>query len=154
MPAYPKPDTDSRMALEVDRLLRQLKYPPSSVVARSASRPSSPSMHRPHGAAASELTPAGVWGRVALGVLVAVAVPLWPYPQSCGVSLGLYLAGVSVVVIAGGWAGFASFQRRMGIAHVFALAIALWGGTLAGVEILPRVGYARVEAPWLCGGGS
>jgi hypothetical protein len=34
--------------------------------------------------------------------------------------------------------------------HAVAILLALWGTGLILTEVLPRVGYARTEATWLC----
>jgi len=39
---------------------------------------------------------------------------------------------------------------RSALAHTLSIALFCWGGVLAAREILPRVGYARTRATWLC----
>lgn len=92
------------------------------------------------------------WTRacVGLGVLVAAAVPRWPYARDCGAGLILYLFAVGMVVIAGTWGALLTWDRRLGYAHIVALGTLLWGLTLTSQELLMRVGYAKAQATWFC----
>ena len=145
-------DWDKEMA-EVDRLLKKLPYaePHPSRIPSSA-----PSEKRP--AVAGEmlaLADAGggrgaTWARVGLGLLVGIAMPLWPYAHACGFKLFLYLGGVLTVIVAGLWGGLSSWKRRMGFAHLLAQGLILWGLVLAAREVLPRVGYAKAATTWFC----
>jgi len=147
----PPHDVNQKLEWEVNRLLSQLKYPPAAVARPRASRPSM----RTRVDAAVEGTgpsPAGVWGRVALGGLLVFAISQWPYSRACGVPLGFYLVVIATVTLVGGWAGVASWKRRMALAHILGLCLGLWGVALTAAEILPRVGYARAQATWMCGG--
>jgi len=144
----PQQDVNQQLELEVNRLLRQLKHPPSTVT--RASRPSV--RVSGHVRAEDEApTPAGVWVRVALGGLLAIAITQWPYSRACGVSLGLYLITTAMVMLVAGWTGISSWKRRMGGAHIIALCLGLWGVAYFTAELLPRVGYARAHATWMCG---
>lgn len=156
------------MKAEVNRLLRQLG--PSAAPASPASAPPGPGT-RPLGRAGPGFRPGqgvrprsgplthppavtlpssrGVWGRVALGVALTGAMTQWPY-RYCGLSLLGYLAAVTVVVVAGVWAGHAAWRRRMGRAHVIAIGVIFAGAALAALQILPRFGYAAMETTWRC----
>ncbi len=90
------------------------------------------------------------WVRVGLAVAVAAGMTQWPYQNSCGVGLFIYLGAVSGVVMAGLWSSVTSWQRRMGLAHSIALLVTLWGFVLAAAAVLPRIGYARTAALWWC----
>jgi hypothetical protein len=92
----------------------------------------------------------GVWARVALSVLLAVAVTQWPYAGGCGLGLGLKIAAIAVVAMAGVWAAARSWRRRMATAHITALLVVAWGLALLTVEVMPRTGYWSDPAPWLC----
>ena len=46
--------------------------------------------------------------------------------------------------------GVTDWYRRLGWAHTLSLMVALWGIFLAGREILPRIGYAKHIAYWVC----
>jgi hypothetical protein len=74
----------------------------------------------------------------------------WPYPHGCGLRLIFYLVGVLVVLVAGFWSSLSSWKRRLGLAHILSQLLIIWGLVLAGREVLPRVGYAKMEAPWFC----
>ena len=94
-----------------------------------------------------------VWSCVALGVLLGSALPYWPYEKACGWWLGIYLAAVEIVVVAGIWASRVSWKSRLGFAHVIAVATIIWGLALTAQEVLPRVGYAKVRQAWRCHDG-
>jgi hypothetical protein len=90
------------------------------------------------------------WLRVVLAVLLAGALPFWPYARGCGLGLYLYLGAAAVAVTAGLWAASSTWQRRRARAHVIALLVILWGLGLIAQEVLPRVGYAKQPARWTC----
>ena len=91
-----------------------------------------------------------MWARVGLGVVVAVALTQWPYAQTCGAGLLVYLLAVSTVLVTGVWGGMASWRGRLASAHVIALSTILWGLALVAHEILPRAGYSTPSASWWC----
>ncbi|HTS88996.1 MAG TPA: hypothetical protein VMG41_10935 [Gemmatimonadales bacterium] len=93
------------------------------------------------------------WLRVILGLLLAIGMTQWPYPTACGLNLAVYLTAIMVVIVAGFWSAISSWRRRLGLAHVLALLVLLWGGILAAREVLPRVGYARHARTWSCDAG-
>jgi hypothetical protein len=61
---------------------------------------------------------------------------------------------VAALMAAGLWSGVWTWRHRSGKAHLLSLLIILWGGTLAALEVLPRLGYAipteAHPASWLC----
>lgn len=91
-----------------------------------------------------------VWGRVALALVLAVVVNQWPYGVDCGWSLFFYMGALMAVTVAGVWGALSTWHRRMGLAHILALLVVVWGGLLTLDRILPRVGYAAVPANWTC----
>lgn len=91
-----------------------------------------------------------VWGRVALGLVLAGVVNQWPYGTECGVSLMFYMSALTAVIVAGVWGARSTWHRRMGLAHIVALLVVAWGSLLAADRILPRIGYAAVHATWRC----
>ena len=90
------------------------------------------------------------WLRVLLGLVLAGAMTQWPYVHQCGVELYFYLTAAITVIVAGIWSGISSWYRRLGWAHTLSLLVVLWGMFLAGREILPRIGYAKHIAYWVC----
>jgi hypothetical protein len=90
------------------------------------------------------------WFRVGLGVVLGIGMMVWPYSHVCGAKLLFYLIGASTVVVAGGWGGFSSWRRRLGLAHVLSLGVVLWGLALVAAVALPRMGYASHPAIWFC----
>lgn len=150
MPNHPRSADPKDMAGEVDRLLRQLNPPATRrAPSRPAPRPAS-SVAPVRNAAPSPPSPLGVWGRVALGGLLLMALTQWPYPF-CGPSLGGYLFAVGMVPVAGTWAAHGSWRLRMGGAHLVAILVILVGAGLGAHAVLARVGYTAVRATWGCG---
>jgi hypothetical protein len=141
-------DWDKELA-EVDKLLNQLPThrEEQAAAAQAAKRPLSAT--RPD-AAQETGGRLGTWARVALGLLLGVGMPLWPYEHACGVKLFLYFGGVLVVVVAGVWSSLSSWKRRMGVAHVLSQLLVIWGLVLTAQVVLPRVGYAHSSATWFC----
>lgn len=146
-------DWEQEMA-EVDRLLQKLP----SHAEPAAGAEAGPTARRPAVAAPAAPAPAGLsgaawlgtWARVILGLLLGIGMTQWPYTHGCGLRLLFYLVGVAAVITAGVWSSISSWRRRLGLAHVLAQALIIWGLVLAAREVLPRVGYARTSAPWLC----
>jgi hypothetical protein len=99
---------------------------------------------------AEPMRPLAVWACVGLGALLGIAILEWPYARECGWWLMWYLGAVGMVVVAGIWAAWHAWDSRIGIAHVVALIIVFWGCSLTAREVLPRVGYAKSSAGWLC----
>jgi hypothetical protein len=171
-PSSSSPDHD--LAQEIERLMKHLpKADPRLLgtpgampavrpsVARSAlagSTPTSrtptartPAARTPSDAAATPLAQqAHVWGRVALAAGFAAAVAEYQYSRNCGWMLGLYLAVVAVVMIAGAWGSIVSWRGRNLPAHVLSLVVVFWGIVLAAEQVLPRIGYAASDASWAC----
>ena len=92
----------------------------------------------------------GTWFRVVLAASLLSALVVWPFPKWCGGGLALFLASCGLGVITSLWATGASWSHRRGFAHV--LGLLTLGGTLvlAGLEVLPRIGYAKEARTWLC----
>jgi hypothetical protein len=90
------------------------------------------------------------WVRLALGLALGAAMTQWPYTHGCGVPLFAYLGGVLAVLVAALWSGVSSWRTRSALAHFLSLALFVWGGFLAAREILPRIGYAKQGAAWVC----
>jgi len=143
-------DWEKEMA-EVDRLLKKLPYGEPTSSASSAPTVRKTPAVAPPGA---DLTAAGqwlgTWARVVLGLLIGIGMTQWPYTHGCGLRLIFYLIGVAAVIAAGIWSGISSWKRRLGVAHVLSQGLIILGLVLAAREVLPRIGYAKAEAPWLC----
>lgn len=97
-------------------------------------------------------SPLGVAFRVGLALALAVGIHFWPYSARCGLGLAGYLASVTVIIAAGGWAAISTWHARAGRAHLLSLLVVTWGIALAAVEVLPRIGYASDPArvQWVC----
>lgn len=94
----------------------------------------------------------GVMLRLVLAVALGVGILFWPYDARCGIGLAGYLGAVTAIVGAGIWTSVWSWRHRAARAHVLSLLIILWGGVLAAIEVLPRVGYAKdvARVEWMC----
>jgi hypothetical protein len=95
-------------------------------------------------------TVAMTWFWVALAVLLAVALPIWPYGKGCGLQLFFYLGAATLALLAGLAGAVNSWRSRRGLAHLVSLAVVVFAGVMAASEVLPRVGYAAQQATWLC----
>jgi hypothetical protein len=147
-------DWDKEMA-EVDRLLKKLPYAEPGLRGGgdpTVKRASVPAGGAAPGAAgrATGREALGTWARVALGLLIGIGMTQWPYTHGCDLRLIFYLAGVLAVLAAGVWSSISSWRRRLGWAHVLSQGLIIWGLVLAAREVLPRIGYAKASAPWLC----
>ena len=143
-------DWDKEMA-EIDKVLA--KTPPAQLTERSGGG-ASPAAR---GARGGDVTaPAGrravlsTWFRVGLGVALAAGMTQWPYFHACGTPLFLYLGAVGMVGLSGIWGLITSWRRRIGLAHTISFVVLLAGLGLAASAILPRVGYAKGAATWIC----
>lgn len=95
-----------------------------------------------------------VWARLIVVGTLGGAVLWWPYGRSCGFGLSTYLAATSMITIGGLWVVACTWIQRMARTHAIAMLLTLWGVGLIGIEILPRIGYARTDpshpATWFC----
>ena len=151
-------DWDKEMA-EVDRLLKKLpEADPSLGRGGAAATVKKPALGSGTPAAFDDARGGaqwiGTWTRVILGLLIGIGMTQWPYTHGCGVKFIFYMIGVFAVLAAGCWSSISSWKRRLGVAHVLAQGLIIWGLVLAAREILPRIGYAKVAAPWLCSDGA
>ena len=96
----------------------------------------------------------GVFARLMLAVVLGLAMLFWPYSARCGPGLFAYLFASGMVVVGGVWSAVWTWRHRSAQAHVLSLLLVLWGLVLAGLEILPRTGYAaptsQHPATWMC----
>lgn len=93
---------------------------------------------------------ARTWFWAVLALLLAVALPIWPYGTECGLQFFFYLGAVTLALVAGAAGAIASWGARSGLAHMISLAVVLWSGALAAREVLPRIGYAAQAKAWFC----
>lgn len=171
-PSSSSPDHD--LAQEIERLMKHLPKADPRLLgtpgAMPAIRPSgarpaitgttpaartpaarTPASRTPTDASLSPLAQqAPIWGRVALAAGFAAAVAEYQYTRNCGWMLGLYLAVVALVMIAGAWGSIVSWRGRNLPAHVLSLIVVFWGIVLAAEQVLPRIGYAASDAFWAC----
>lgn len=146
-------DWDKEMA-EIDKMIASGPPAPAPAsqpapVAKAARAPSAPAAP-PRGAAGSRYAVLFTWVRLALGLSLGAAMTQWPYTHGCGLPLFVYLGAVLAVVIAGVWSGISSWNTRSGFAHFLSIGLLVWGGVLAAREVLPRIGYAKQAAEWVC----
>ena len=96
----------------------------------------------------------GVFLRLTLTVALGVGMVFWPYSARCGLGLAGYLAATTVLVVAGGWSAIWTWRHRTARGHMLSLLLLLWGLVLTGIDVLPRVGYAKPTANhpafWAC----
>jgi len=151
---FREPASNQGEAAVVNSLIRKLRpyAPETSYVSERPSTIGARPLSRLRPIKAS-MSVAGVWSCVALGVLLGAALPQWPYAKACGWWLGLYMAAVEIVVVAGIWAARASWKSRLGFAHVIAVCTIMWGLGLTAQEVLPRIGYAKARLAWRCHDG-
>ena len=106
------------------------------------------------GTTASRASTWALYGRIGLSVALGVGMMFWPYDAKCGAGLSLYLGAVAAVIISGIWSAVWSWKHRAARLHSLSLLLVLWGLVLGSLEVLPRVGYAKVTLPhqaaWVC----
>jgi hypothetical protein len=90
------------------------------------------------------------WFWVVLALLLAVALPLWPYGKECGLQFFFYLGATTLALLAGAAGAVSSWAARRGLAHVLSLLVVVWAGAMGAREVLPRAGYAAQSKTWLC----
>lgn len=137
----PPRDWDKELA-NIDRALAKQSSPaPPVAPGRPAGGPAVPARGR---------SVALTWFWVVLGVILVVALPLWPYEKACGLRLIFFLGAIGITAVVGVLAALASWAHRRGFAHVLSLLIVACAGVLAAREVLPRIGYAKQSATWVC----
>lgn len=96
----------------------------------------------------------GVFARLILVILLGFGMLFWPYSARCGPGLFAFLFASGMVVVGGVWSAVWTWRHRSAQAHVLSLLLVIWGLVLAGLEILPRTGYAAPStqhpATWMC----
>ena len=96
----------------------------------------------------------GAWARLLLVGALAGGMASWPYPRQCGVGLFAYVFAGVVIGAGSLWVVTLTWRWRMPRTHALALMMVLVSLVLVGAQVLPRVGYARVDpaspAHWRC----
>ena len=96
----------------------------------------------------------GVFARLTLAVALGVAIAFWPYAARCGLGLAAYLGAVATLIAAGVWSSVWTWRHGAAKGHTLSLLLILWGLVLAGIDVLPRAGYAIPTAThptnWTC----
>jgi hypothetical protein len=90
------------------------------------------------------------WFWAVLGLVLGIALLLWPYEKNCGIRLIFFLGAALLAVIMAVLGAFASWAHRQGVAMLLSLIVIVWAGIMAAREILPRAGYAREARGWTC----
>jgi hypothetical protein len=97
----------------------------------------------------------GATARLLLVAALAGALGAWPYVRACGPGLFAYLGAEAVVVVGGLWVAWSTWSYRLAKTHAAAMVLVLCGLALITAEVLPRIGYAKVDAKhpprWWCG---
>ena len=96
-------------------------------------------------------TAAGAAVRLGLVVALAVAINFWPYGRACGLGLTVFLGAEAALLLGALWTTVYTWRGRLPKAHVLAMVVVLWALVLIAAQVLPRVGYARTAAEWVCG---
>jgi hypothetical protein len=96
----------------------------------------------------------GAASRVVLVLSLGLAMAAWPYDRACGAGLLGYLAASAAIVAGGLWATVGTWRRHAPTLHALALLAVMWGAVLITAQVLPRVGYAKVDPSngpaWRC----
>ncbi|MFI5208103.1 MAG: hypothetical protein ACHQU8_00310 [Gemmatimonadales bacterium] len=145
-------DWDKELA-QIDKLIASGKTEPPPLASKPTHVREAPPAPAEAGAgriAGWRHTPFFTWVRLLLALGLGLGMTQWPYTHGCGLPLDAYLAGVGTVIVASFWTMMSSWKSRSGIAHFLSVALLMWGTALAAREILPRIGYARQSASWIC----
>jgi hypothetical protein len=153
-------DWDKELA-EIDKLMGAEAPAPGKVVGPPVARPSE-TASRPGQSSAPQVARQQVvapqrrvanltvWLVALLGPIGAAGLAIWPYPKACGMGLGVYLVGVLAVWGASIWAMRTAWAAQRAAAMILAVLALLASLSLAALEVLPRVGYARTSLTWTC----
>ena len=146
-------DWDKELA-DIDRVIEK-QGPSAPQGSPPALPPAGTTSPAPRGPAPAEAaiargSVAMTWFWMALAVLLAAALPLWPYGKGCGLQLFFYLGAAGLALLAGAAGALNSWRARRGLAHVISLLVVVFAGVMAAREVLPRIGYAAESETWLC----
>jgi hypothetical protein len=135
----PPRNWDKELA-DIDRVIE--KGPPPAGTPARLPAPGSPAVVK--GSVAM------TWFWVVLALLLAVALPIWPYGNACGLQFFFYLGAATLALLAGVAGALSSWAARRGLAHLLSLCVVVWAGAMVAREVLPRAGYAAQSKTWLC----
>ena len=90
------------------------------------------------------------WVRLGLALGLGLAMTQWPYLHGCDIPLFAYMGAVITVIVASLWSLISSWRTRSVRAHTISVVLLFWGSALAAREVLPRIGYAKQAANWMC----
>ena len=142
-------DWDKEMK-KIDRQLESISD--DALISTSGKKP--PAEKAEAGDVQRTTTTLGVFARLMLAVVLGLAMLFWPYSARCGPGLFAFLFASGMVVVGGVWSAVWTWRHRSAQAHVLSLLLVVWGLVLAGLEILPRTGYAtptaQHPATWMC----
>lgn len=137
---------DKEMA-DIDRVIDQHGAPPALPPGTGAPVPGRVPPAEP---AVARGSVAMTWFWVLLAILLAAALPLWPYGKTCGAQLFFYLGAAALALLAGAAGAVHSWRAHRGLGHVLSLLAVTFAGIVGARELLPRVGYAAEARTWLC----
>jgi hypothetical protein len=142
-------DWDKEMK-KIDRQLESISD--DALISTSGKKP--PAEKARAGEVQRTTTTFGVFARLLLAVVLGAAMLFWPYSARCGPGLFAFLFASGMVVVGGVWSAVWTWRHRSAQAHILSLLLVVWGLVLAGLEILPRTGYAAPTtehpATWMC----
>jgi hypothetical protein len=134
---------------DIDRTIEK-EGPPQGAVSRAPALPSGAAARPAPASPAGKGSVAMTWFWVLLAVLLAVALPFWPYGKECGLQLFFYIGAAALALLAGVAGAVSSWSTHRGLAHGLALLVVIWAGVMGAREVLPRIGYAGEAKAWLC----
>lgn len=141
-------DWDKELA-EIDKVIERSGGPSAGVPDKSSpTRPAAlPGSPVPR---TSRRSVALTWLWTSLSLGLALALLVWPYDKSCGIRLVFFLGAAGMTGLTGLVGSVSAWANRRGLAHVVSLLVIVWAASMAGREILPRIGYAKQAASWTC----
>jgi hypothetical protein len=139
---------------EMKKIDKQLESISDDALVSTSSKKSAPAEKARAGEVQRTTTTIGVFARLMLAVVLGLGMLFWPYSARCGPGLFAFLFASGMVVVGGVWSAVWTWRHRSAQGHILSLLLIVWGLVLAGLEILPRTGYAtptaQHPATWMC----